>query len=132
MGQVCTILIPQYKNEYKKKKGNWLEKNLELLKSNGITGIASEDVLFFCDFITLRNCLVHFCGKIEEYKNPDKVRDSINRLQNHGQKINADIASEKDGYALLEVDVLPEVVIRGESIIRKIFEYGLNNVSKKS
>lgn len=121
MGQVCTILIPQYKMEYKKKKGNWLEKNVELLESNGITGIATEDVSLFCDFITLRNCLVHCCGKIEEYKYPDQVRDSIKRFQNLGQKMNVDIASETDGYVLLGVDVLPEVVFRGKEIIGNIF-----------
>lgn len=132
IGQACTLLIPKYKKEYKKKKGNWLEKNLELLGSNGITGIATEDVSSFCDFITMRNCLVHFCGKIDKCKSPDKVRHSIERLQKLGQKQNVDIASETNGRAILGVDVLPEVVIRGGNIIRKIFEYGLNNVSKKS
>ncbi len=128
MGQVCALLIPQYKTVYRnRKKGNWLEKNLELLKNRGFTGVGSEDVSFFCDFITLRNCLVHCCGKIEEYKYPAKVKNSIKRLQDYGQKRNEDIASEKDGYALLEVDALPEVVSRGEEIIRKVFEYGLNN-----
>ena len=127
MGQVCVLLIPQYENEYKKKRGNWLKKNLKLLKNNGITDINSEDILFFCDFITIRNCLVHCGGKIEEYKYPAKVKNSIKRLQDYGKERNEDISMEKDGYALLGVDAIPEVVFRGDEIIRKIFEYGLNN-----
>ena len=127
MGQVCAKLIPEYEDEYKKKRGNWLKKNLKLLKNNGFTDINSEDILFFCDFITLRNCLVHCGGKIGEYKYPSKVKDSIKRLQGYGKTRNEDISSERDGYALLGVDAISEVVFRGDEIIKKIFEYGLNN-----
>lgn len=123
MRELCTLLIPEYEDKYaKRKKSNWLEKNLALLKSTGITGIDPQDVSFFCDFITLRNYLVHSGGRIDRCGNPKKVRDTVERLQELGENQNTSIIGvTKNGYALLGEDILPEVFVRGEEIIRGIF-----------
>lgn len=109
MREICTLLIREYEDKYaKRKKGNWLEKNLALLKSTGITGIDAGDVSFFCDFITLRNCLVHSGGRIDRCHNPKKIRDTIERLQELGEKQNTSIVGDtKNGYILLGEDILP-------------------------
>ena len=126
MGQVCTLLITQYEDKYNKRKDNWLIKNLGLLKRTGTVKVEPEDVLFFCDFITLRNCFVHSGGRIKKYRYQEQLRKAIDRLQELGKKQNEDITGEtKDGYVLLGADALAEVVVRGEEIIRAVFEFAL-------
>lgn len=133
MGQVCALLIEEYEKKFKKSNGNWLQKNLGLLNREEITELDSDDVSYFCDFITLRNCFVHTGGKIEQSRRPKEVRKAICNLQKLGQELNTDIVTiSNDGYVILGADALPDVVSKGEEIIRAIFEHGFELHAKKT
>ncbi len=128
MRHVCTLLVDQYAEAYSKKKGNWLQKNLALLKSTGSVNVKPEDVNFFCDFIRLRNCFVHSGGNVKKYRFQEQLRKAIDGLQELGKEPKMDMVGEtKDGYVLLGADVLAEVVIRGEDIIRAVFNHAFDH-----
>ena len=133
MVQVCKQLTPDYEVELKKKKkGNWLDKHLALLGRKNINGLNAKDVLSFSDFIKIRNCFVHSNGIIHQYKYPDKINESIHRLQDIGKERNTEIIElSSDGYIILGVDALPEVFSRGEEVMMPVFEYAFQELQSR-
>lgn len=129
--QICMHIIPDYDATLKKKRGNWLKKHLSLLGQKNINGLEDNDVTYFSDFIQIRNCLVHSNGIIHQYKYRNQLEDSVKRLQEHGNDIGTNIIQlSEDGYLLLGPDALNEVFVRGEGVMRPIFEYAFQELTE--
>lgn len=128
MVQVSKQLISDYEVKLKK-KGSWLERHLRLLGRRNINGLDAEDVLYFSDFIKIRNCFVHSNGIIHQSRYPDQMKKVVARLQELGKVLNTDIIKlSDDGYIILGVDALPEVFSRGEEVMRPVFEYAFQEL----
>lgn len=132
MVQVSKQLMPEYETKLRNKRGSWLDKHLALFGQKNIEELDAKDVLYFSDFIRIRNCFVHSNGFINQYRYPDQIEKTVASLQELGEKQNTDIIEiSDDGYIILGVDSLPEVFSRGEEVMRPVFEYAFQELQSR-
>lgn len=119
---ISRVYVPEYEAKMPGGRGSWL-KHLDLLSDTVEMVLDEEDIPLFQDIWTLRNCVTHVGGKVEEDSNPEKIREIICRFQKLGEKSNEDMVGEtEDGYILFGTGFVSEVVVRGENIFRAVFE----------
>ncbi len=132
MVQVCKQILSDYTVKLNKiKRGDWLERHLKLLGQDNIVGLEADNVLYFSDFIRIRNCFVHSNGIVYQSKSPLNIKETVSRLQELGQIRGTNIIEiSDDGYLVLGRDALPEVFSRGEEVMIPIFEHAFQKLAK--
>lgn len=131
--QVCSLMeytlrvisrtfVSDYEIKMPRGKGNWRQ-HLSLLRETVDIELCDGDISVFQDLWTLRNCVAHAAGHIEEYDNPAKIREIISKFQRRGKEENVELVDEtEDGYLLLGTDFIPEVFVRGGNILESVFD----------
>jgi len=131
--QVCSlmeytlrVISRTFVSDYEKRmpggRGNWRQ-HLSLLRETVDIELCDDDISVFQDLWTLRNCVAHAAGHIEEYDNPAKIREIISKFQKRGKEENVELVGEKEnGYLLLGTDFIPEVFVRGDNILEPVFD----------
>jgi hypothetical protein len=117
MKTITKRLVSDYETRIKsQRKGNWLRKHIRVLSDTVGLDVApiQAEVNKFHDLITLRNCVVHVWGRLEEATNPDAVRQAAERVETAG--------ISKDGYLVFGDQVVPEAIITGENIADEILK----------
>jgi len=111
------------------KGGNSLEKHVHLFSE--LLGLDpapfQADLDNFKDLITLRNCITHCWGKIEEARNPTKTREAVERIRGLEKTGNYNhVEISKDGYLVLGDDLVPHAIWTAECIVDSIITAMLN------
>lgn len=114
--------VPDYENKLRKKKRNWLIKNIKLLNEQKFNiDQNSEDIEFFCHYIEIRNCIVHAGGNISNSKRT-QLKNAIEAIREYATVGNYNMIEIKDNFLLLGTNLISDVVIRSEAIIENILE----------
>lgn len=131
--QVCSLMeytlrlisrtfVSDYERRIPGGRGNW-RKQLDLLRETIEIDLFEDDISIFQDLWTLRNCVTHTGGHIEEDNNPAKIREIISKFKRREVEENVEIVGEtENGYLLLGTDFIPEVFVRGDDIIEPVFD----------
>ncbi len=112
---IAKLLFSDYESQFKNlRKGSEIDKHIKLLTRDEKFDAASiqTDLDKFKDMYTLRNCIVHAWGKLENAKVPDDVTEALARIET------AEIS--KDGYLLLGDQVIAEAIDTAESIVDSV------------
>jgi hypothetical protein len=113
----------------KAKKGNILEKHVHLFsKLAGLDPAPFQaDLDKFNDLITLRNCITHCWGKIDEARNPTGTRDVVKRIKKLEKTGNYNyVETSQDGYLLLGDDLVSHAIWTAECLVDSIISAMLN------
>jgi hypothetical protein len=89
--------LREAENKVKVGKGwsNWLESRIQLISTVvtlNQTPQFESDLNKFSDVITLRNCIGHAWGNVENTDYPQQVRDVVKRLENEARQQNSELA----------------------------------------
>jgi len=122
--EITKEIVPKYESEIKKERGDWLTKNLELIKKvKKNLDIDANDIRLFSCYIKIRNCIVHNRGVISNSKNRKKLEIAINEIVQYGKQGNYCLLElTKDGHLLLGCDLVGDVVSKSEDVLGKILE----------
>lgn len=74
----------------------------------------SPEWKFIQDLLKVRNCIVHANGKIDEYKEPKKLKDVINRI--------SELDSDEYGYVIIKKELLPKLLDNIKELLGKVCE----------
>ena len=120
--EIAKEIVKEYENKIKKEKGDWLVKNLELIKEvNKNLDIDENEIRLFSCYIKIRNCVVHDGGIISNSKNPEELKKAIKEIQEYGKRGNCNLLElTNDGRLLLGGDLVPDVVVKSEELLEKI------------
>jgi hypothetical protein len=120
------ILIPDYDLKFKKlkiKNTSWLHRSLRLLENEASFDskqIAKKEALFD-DMVTLRNCIAHHWGKIDESRYPTEVEAAVDRLIKSGKRGNYDLVTiSKDRVLALGDNMVTNASFNAEGILDTI------------
>ena len=69
---------------------------------------------FIQDLLEVRNCIVHANGKINEYKNPEKLKDIINRVSG--------LDSDEYGYVIIKEELPLKLLDNIKELLGKVCE----------
>ena len=125
MMAIVTGLVENVQNQNNKKKGNWLEKNVDLLRNRCEldTTQINDDLNVLYNMISLRNCIAHGWGRVEFAHNPNDVRQAIADQQKRGKESNLNVVEETEGgYLFLGDQDMPEAIIAAEHILQHLFD----------
>ncbi|MBW8014937.1 MAG: hypothetical protein FVQ82_02035 [Planctomycetes bacterium] len=116
--------VPDSKNKEKgeKGKGNWLDKNIDLLKTNFDIELNDTDVKLFSHYIRIRNCVAHNGGRISGSKFLNQLKDAIEAVEKYAKNGNFNMITTKDDYLMIGEDLISNVVIKSEEIVERILE----------
>ena len=74
----------------------------------------SSEWKFIQDLLKVRNCIVHTNGKVDEYKDPEKLKDVINRIN--------ELDSDEHGYVIIKKELLPKLLNNIKELLGKVCE----------
>lgn len=74
----------------------------------------SSEWKFIQDLLKVRNCIVHTNGKVDEYKNPEKLKDVINHIN--------ELDSDEHGYVIIKKELLPKLLNNIKKLLGKVCE----------
>ena len=115
--------VPGYEEKKKRKRGNWLVRNIKLLNERGFDiDQNGEDVRLFSYYIQIRNCVVHNGGKISNSKHQKHLVEAIGAVEKYAKKHNYNMIKIKGDYLLLESNLISDVVVKSEEIIERFLE----------
>jgi len=115
--------VPGYEEKKKRKRGNWLVRNIKLLNERGFDiDQNGEDVRLFSYYIQIRNCVVHNGGKISNSKHQNHLVEAIETVEKYAKKHNYNMIKIKGDYLLLESNLISDVVVKSEEIIERFLE----------
>ncbi len=122
------ILITDCDVKFKKlkiKNTSWLHRNLRLLENDA--GFNSNSMkkkeVIFDDIVTLRNCIAHHWGKIDESRDPAAVEAAVYRLIKSGKPQNLDlVAISKDRILALGDNMVTHASINAGIILNTILK----------
>lgn len=115
--------VQDYSKRIKYGTGNWLIKNLKLLNENRmIVDTNTNDVIFLCYYILIRNCIVHNGGKIDESQNPKKLKNAIEKIKKYDEERNYILIDDKDDIIFIESGLISDFVIKSEEMVEMILE----------
>ena len=119
---IAKICVPNYGDEIKGRRGNWLKKHLDILKQKKSIIVNQKEVSFFQHFIKLRNCVVHGGGNVNKSEDA-KLQEAISSIQKYGKENGRDMLGILgDGYFWLGRKFIVEVMIKGKKIMEAIFK----------
>jgi len=112
--------VKGYEKKKKRKKGDWLVRNIELLNERGFSiDLNGEDVRLFSCYIQIRNCVVHNGGRISNSK---QLKEAISAVKKYAQSGNYSMIKIKDDYLMLGSGLISDVVEKSADIIERILE----------
>ncbi|MCH8118307.1 MAG: hypothetical protein IIC00_01105 [Planctomycetes bacterium] len=115
--------VPGYEEKKKRKRGNWLVRNIKLLNERGFDiDQNGEDVRLFSYYIQIRNCVVHNGGKISNSKHSKQLKEAIDAVEKYAKDPNYNMIKIKDDYLMLGSGLISDVVEKSEDIIERILE----------
>lgn len=121
--EIAKEIVKEYENKIKKEKGDWLIKNLNLLKKTKNLGVDENEIRLLSCYIKIRNCVVHDGGIISNSKNPEELKTAIEEIREYGKRGNYNLLElTNDGRLLLGDGLVSEVVVKSEELIEKILE----------
>lgn len=121
--EITKEIVKEYENKIKKEKGDWLIKNLNLIKKTKNLGVDENEIRLLSCYIKIRNCVVHDGGIISNSKNPEELKTAIEEIQEYGKRGNYNLLElTNDGCLLLGDNLVSEVVVKSEELIEKILE----------
>lgn len=121
--EIAKEIVKEYENKIKKEKGDWLIKNLNLIKKTKNLGVDENEIRLLSCYIKIRNCVVHDGGIISNSKNPEELKTAIEEIQEYGKRGNYNLLElTNDGCLLLGDNLVSEVVVKSEELIEKILE----------
>lgn len=121
--EIAKEIVKEYENKIKKEKGDWLIKNLNLIKKTKNLGVDENEIRLLSCYIKIRNCVVHDGGIISNSKNPEELKTAIEEIQEYGKRDNYNLLElTNDGCLLLGDNLVSEVVVKSEELIEKILE----------
>jgi hypothetical protein len=121
--EIAKEMVPDYENKIKNKRGDWLVKNLGLIKDVGKLDIDENDVELLSCYIKVRNCLVHDGGVVSNSRNPDGLKNAISKIQEFGKQGNYHLLDvSNDGHLILRDNLVGEVYIKIEDILEVILD----------
>ena len=74
----------------------------------------SSEWNFIQDLLKVRNCIVHANGKVDEYKEPEKLKDIINRIDH--------LALDQHGYVIIKKELLFKLLNNIKEPLNKVCE----------
>ena len=125
MREICKEVDPTYSKEKiegkYKGRGNWLEKHFCYLNTTSLPpnakAIRYKNELGHA--ITLRNCIGHTWGNIDEHRYDEQVRDTIDYYTNNPQK-GVYVEESSDGYLLIGGSLIPEINVNSDKLVREL------------
>jgi uncharacterized protein YutE (UPF0331/DUF86 family) len=121
--EIAKEIVKEYENKIKKEKGDWLIKNLNLIKKTKNLGVDENEIRLLSCYIKIRNCVVHDGGIISNSKNPEELKTAIEEIQEYSKRGNYNLLElTNDGCLLLGDNLVSEVVVKSEELIEKILE----------
>jgi hypothetical protein len=123
--EIAKEIVPEYENEIEKiKKGDWLTKNLNLIKKvKKNLDVDENHIKLFSCYIKIRNCIVHNEGIISNSRNPEELKTAISKIQKYSKQGNYNLLElTNDGHLLLGCNLVSDVVIKSEELLEKILE----------
>ena len=123
MADIANENVEGYEEKKKHKRGDWLAKNIKLLKDHKFDiDLNDADVRLFSHYIRIRNCVVHNGGRISNSKHLDQLEEAIKAVEKYAQNGNYNMIKIKDDYLVLGGDLISDVVSKSEDIIDGILE----------
>jgi hypothetical protein len=122
--EITKEIVPEYENEIKKEQGDWLVKNLKLIKRiEKNLDIDENNIRLFSCYIKVRNCIVHDGGVVSNSKHREQLETAINEVIQYGKQSNLLLLElTEDGHLLLGSDLVGDVVIKSEDVLGKILK----------
>ena len=115
--------VKEYEEKKKRKKGDWLVRNIELLNECRFDiDLNGDDARLFSHYIQIRNCVVHNGGKISNSKHLVQLADAIEAVEKYAKDHNYNMIKIKDDYLMLGSDLISDVVAKSVDIIEGILE----------
>ena len=115
--------VPEYEKKKKSEEGDWLAKNIKLLKDHKFDiDLNDADVKLFSHYIRIRNCVAHNGGRISNSKHLPQLKEAIKAVEKYAQSGNYIMIKIKDDYLLLGGELISDVVSKSEDIIDGILE----------
>ncbi len=115
--------VPEYEKKEKSEEGDWLAKNIKLLKDHKFDiDLNDADVRLFSHYIRIRNCVVHNGGRISNSKHLTQLKEAIKAVEKYAQSGNYIMIKIKDDYLVLGGDLISDVVVKSIEIIERIRE----------
>jgi hypothetical protein len=121
------------KEAMKGKKGSWLVKHVHAFTQlAGLDARPFQDELnAFNDLITLRNCITHSWGKVDEALDPQQTRDVVARLKGVEKTENVNLVeTSSDGYLLFGDNFIHHAIWHAECVVDALFNALLSASSR--
>lgn len=95
---------------------DWIRSHFSFLEGQGVdlTSIRYQ-IEILKELSTLRNCIVHANGEINACKSPEKVKQTIRKIETAEES--------KDGFVMLGDQVIPIAQIANSEILRYLFNH---------
>ena len=115
--------VKEYEEKKKRKGGDWLVRNIELLNECRFDiDLNGDDARLFSHYIQIRNCVVHNGGKISNSKHSKQLKEAIDAVEKYAKDHNYNMIKIKDDYLMLESGLISDVVEKSADIIERILE----------
>ncbi|MFA5783448.1 MAG: hypothetical protein WC962_01070 [Phycisphaerae bacterium] len=120
--ELAKEIVPNYENRIGKRRGNWLIRNLDLIKEGGKVNIDENDVEFLSYYIRIRNCITHNGGIVSSGN--AELETAIAKIQEYAKKGNYLLLKvTSDGHLILGDNLVGEVYIKIVDILDGILDF---------
>jgi hypothetical protein len=119
--EITKEIVPEYESEIRRERGDWLVKNLNLIKNEIDLNVNENDVELLSCYIKVRNCLIHDGGIVSNSKGLEELKGAISKIQEVGEQGNDNLLElTNNGHLLLRCDLVSDVYCKVEDVLSGI------------